>query len=63
MATNHTDTLQTAAPIEARRRFSDRIEFRRGRQDAQRGRAPASLASHYMAGYKAGRQAQRPAAR
>ena len=39
-----------------RQRFSDRIEFRRGKQDAERGRAPACLSAQYMAGYSAGRR-------
>jgi hypothetical protein len=42
-----------------RGRFSDRIEFRRGKQDALSGRAPASFAPQYVAGYAEGRRAQR----
>ena len=43
-------------------RFSDRIEFRRGKQDALSGRAPASFAPQYVAGYAEGRRAGRAAA-
>ena len=41
---------------EPRQRFSDRLEYRRGKRDAQCGRAPACFAAQYMAGYTAGRR-------
>lgn len=64
MITNH-----GAGRQQSRQRFSDRIEFRRGKRDAQSGRAPASLTRQYMAGYTEGKRstksvedARRPAA-
>jgi len=50
---------QASANKVRRGRFSDRIEFRRGKQDALSGRAPASFAPQYVAGYAEGRRAGR----
>lgn len=36
--------------------FSDRLERRRGHRDGETGRAPASMAAAYMAGYAEGRR-------
>lgn len=41
-----------------RRRFSDDLEYRRGRRDAEAGRAPASNADAYRAGYAEARRQQ-----
>lgn len=40
-------------------RFSAQLEFRRGLRDARQGRAPASMAEAYVAGYAQGRRAPR----
>lgn len=63
-----TNKVQNSAPrteSSARQRFSDRIEFRRGKRDAECGRAPACLATQYVAGYAQGRKnaGPRPASR
>ncbi|MEL7368264.1 MAG: hypothetical protein AAFN74_05085 [Myxococcota bacterium] len=39
-----------------RRRFSDKLEFRRGQVDGRAGRAPACMVSQYLAGYTEGRR-------
>ena len=62
MTTNQNQTSAERAP-RGRQRFSDRIEFRRGKRDAEQGRAPACLASHYMAGYTQGRRQSQRASR
>lgn len=56
MTTNR--DIPQRAPKARRQRFSDRIEYRRGKADAERGRAPACFAAQYMAGYAEGRRAQ-----
>lgn len=55
MTTTNTEKTIARAP-RGRQRFSDRTEFRRGKRDAEQGRAPACLASQYMAGYTEGRR-------
>jgi hypothetical protein len=45
-------------PIRGRRRFSDDLEYRRGRRDAEAGRAPASNGGAYMLGYAEVRRRQ-----
>lgn len=52
---NQTDAVRPMGAT--RQRFSDRIEFRRGKRDAECGRAPACLAAQYVAGYALGRKA------
>lgn len=48
-----------------RQRFSDQLEYRRGRRDAEMGRAPASTSGAYRVGYAEvrRRQPRRPSAR
>jgi hypothetical protein len=42
-----------------RQRFSDALEYRRGRRDGEMGRAPASRIQAYQQGYAEGRRALR----
>lgn len=42
-----------------RRRFSDRLEIKRGQVDARAGRPPASMHPQYLAGYAEGRRQAR----
>jgi hypothetical protein len=49
-------------PLRGRQRFSDALEFRRGRIDGEMGRAPASRIPAYRAGYAEGRRALRASA-
>lgn len=44
-----------------RRRFSDRLEYRRGQLDARAGRPPASMQPQYLSGYADGRRQARAA--
>jgi len=41
-----------------RQRFSNELEYRRGRRDAEMGRAPASSAAAYRSGYAEARRRQ-----
>ena len=44
-------TETTVAAPRPRRRFSDRLEFKRGQVDGRAGRAPACMQPQYVAGY------------
>lgn len=48
--------IREAREPRARQRFSDDLEHRRGRRDAEMGRAPASRAPAYMNGYAEARR-------
>lgn len=62
MATDHNLTpITTDAGRRPRRRFSDKLEYRRGQNDARAGRPPASIHARYMAGYAEGRRQARQA--
>lgn len=45
-----------ANPSPNRRRYSERVDHRRGLQDGMNGRSPASMAPAYKAGYAEGRR-------
>lgn len=50
--------IHDQSPARGRRRFSDDLEYRRGRRDAEAGRAPASNTGAYMLGYAEVRRRQ-----
>lgn len=58
MKTKVRDKARGAVEGRPRQRFSDRIEFRRGRRDGQAGLPAASLSPLYVSGYAEGRRAR-----
>lgn len=58
MKTNVRDRVRGAAAGRSRQRFSDRLEYRRGRRDGQAGLPAASLSPLYVSGYAEGRRAR-----